>query len=133
MSSSSSNNVRDLPESSHYQPPLPPTQSTISKPLPLLNDFLITPPKHQPQQQQSSLPTLDSKLFDLPSPNTNVPIIIPSSSTSSNDYPSPSLSTQPPSLSSLPTTKQSISSSDKLDTLNEPIYDTIVSTLYHHP
>ena len=121
--SSSSNNVRNLPESSHYQPPLPPTQSTISKPLPLLNDFLITPPKHQPQQQQPSLPTLDSKLFDLPSPNTNVPIIIPSSSP---DYPSPSLSTQPPS--SLPTTKQSISSSDTLDTLNEPIYDTIVSS-----
>ena len=120
--SSSSNNVRNLPESSHYQPPLPPTQSTISKPLPLLNDFLITPPKHQPQQQPS-LPTLDSKLFDLPSPNTNVPIIIPSSSP---DYPSPSLSTQPPS--SLPTTKQSISFSDTLDTLNEPIYDTIVSS-----
>lgn len=129
MSSSSSlNNVRNLPESSHYQPPLPPTQSTISKPLPLLNDFLITPPKHQlQQQQQPSLPTLDSKLFDLPSPNTNVPIIIPSSST---DHSSPSLSTQP--SSSLPTAKQSTpSSSDTLDTLNEPIYDTIVSSLYH--
>lgn len=129
MSSSSSlNNVRNLPESSHYQPPLPPTQSTISKPLPLLNDFLITPPKHQlQQQQQPSLPTLDSKLFDLPSPNTNVPIIIPSSST---DHSSPLPSTQP--SSSLPTAKQSTSSSsDTLDTLNEPIYDTIVSSLYH--